>query len=165
MIFDAATFRKILGHYPTGVCVVSAVTADGRPIGMTVGSFTSVSLEPPLVGFFPDRKSTSWAAIEAMGRFCVNILARDQDRLCRKFSAASADRFTDVVHRLSHHGSPILDGAVAWIDCTIHSVTETGDHLLVLGEVQAMAAQPSASPLVFLRGKLGHVIDIEVSRP
>ena len=72
--FDSATFRRVLGHYPTGVCVVTAVEADGAPVGMVVGSFTSVSLDPPLVAFFPAKTSQSWPRLAAVGKFCVNVL-------------------------------------------------------------------------------------------
>ncbi|MFM6931786.1 MAG: flavin reductase family protein, partial [Novosphingobium sp.] len=75
---DPAVFRRVLGNYPTGVTVVTAMGEDGQPIGMVVGTFTSVSLDPPLVGFLPDKRSSSWPQIEKAGHFCVNVLARDQ---------------------------------------------------------------------------------------
>ncbi|QUD90192.1 flavin reductase family protein [Phenylobacterium montanum] len=161
MKIDSAQFRTVMGHYPTGVSVVTSTTAEGEPIGMTVGTFTSVSLDPPLIGFFPDKRSTSWPKIAATGRFCVNILAQDQELICRKFSGGDRDRFSDVVHRLTANGMPILDGAVAWIDCDLYSVQEAGDHFFVLGEVRAITAERAESPLIFLRGKFGRVIDIE----
>lgn len=148
-------FRQILGHYPTGVCVVTAVEPDGTSAGMVVGSFTSVSLHPPLVAFFPDKKSTSWPRIERAGRFCVNILADNQEEICRIFSRPSENRFADIAHRLSDGGSPILDGALAWIDCTLHAVHEAGDHYIVLGEVQALNTERDGRPLLFFKGKYG----------
>src|SRR5690606_15397269 len=132
---DGATFRRVLGHYPTGVCVVTTVESDGNQAGMVVGSFTSVSLDPPLVAFFPDKSSTSWPRIEKAGKFCVNILASDQRDLCRQFAAKGGNKFADVAHRVSKGGSPVLDGAVAWIDCDLHQVHEAGDHYIVLGHV------------------------------
>ncbi|MEJ7927683.1 flavin reductase family protein [Sphingobium sp. AN641] len=153
-------FRQILGHYPTGVCVVTTVESDGRGAGMVVGSFTSVSLHPPLVAFFPDKSSTSWPRIEATGRFCVNILADDQEDLCRTFSRPSEDRFAGVSHRLSANGSPILDGALAWIDCTLHAVHEAGDHYIVLGEVQALDTERDGRPLLFFKGGYGQFAPI-----
>jgi len=162
MTFESAIFREIMSHYPTGVSVIASRTAEGEAIGMTVGTFTSVSLAPPLIGFFPDKRSTSWPKIAATGHFCVNILAHDQELLCRKFSGAERDRFSEVTHRFSQNGLPILDGAVAWIDCDIFSVQEAGDHLFVLGEVKAMDAERTASPLVFHRGKFGQVTCVEV---
>lgn len=148
-------FRQILGHYPTGVCVVTARHEDGRTAGMVVGSFTSVSLHPPLVAFFPDKSSTSWPKVEAIGRFCVNILADDQEELCRTFSRPSEDRFAGVAHRLSANGSPILDGTLAWIDCTLNAVHEAGDHYIVLGEVQALDIERDGRPLLFFKGAYG----------
>lgn len=154
-IIDPAEFRHILGHYPTGVAIVTAMEPGAVPVAMVVGSFTSVSLDPPLVGFFPDKRSVSWPRIQATGRFCVNILAEDQEALCRRFASRIPDRFSGVSHSLSQAGLPILDGVVAWIDCTVHDVHETGDHYLALGRVQAMATGRPARPLLFFRGGYG----------
>src|SRR3712207_9085160 len=89
------TFRRVLGQFPTGVAVVTAMGRDGKPVGMAVGFFTSVSLEPPLAGFFPAVTSKTWPEIEAFGGFCVNILSAGQDSVCRTFSRSSADKFAD----------------------------------------------------------------------
>lgn len=152
---DARYFRHVLGHYPTGVCVVTAVEPDGTRIGMVVGSFTSVSLDPPLIGFFPDRTSLTWPRIEAAGRFCVNILAHDQRDLCARFAARGAHKFADLSHRSSPAGLPILDGVVAWIECGLHAVHPAGDHVCVLGDVRAMVADPANAPMLFLNGGYG----------
>lgn len=152
---DSGTYRQVLGHYPTGVCVVTATLPDGGRAGMVVGSFTSVSLNPPLVGFFPDVSSTSWPQIESAGRFCVNILASDQKDLCRRFSAKGEDKFAGIAHRLSSNGSPVLDGVVAWIDCTLDTVHEAGDHFIVLGRVQELDIARPEQPLLFFRGGYG----------
>lgn len=153
--FDSATFRHVLGHYPTGVCIVTAVEADGTPTGMVVGSFTSVSLDPPLVAFFPDRKSSSWPRLEAVGKFCVNVLAAGQTDLCRQFAARGGDKFAGVTHRHSANGSPILDGVVAWIDCDLDVVHEAGDHFIVLGRVVALEVADPGAPLLFFQGGYG----------
>ena len=153
---DGATFRRILGHYPTGVCVVTARADDGETGGMVVGSFTSVSLDPPLVAFFPDKSSTSWPRIERAGRFCVNILASHQGDLCRRFAARSGDKFASLAHQFSPNGSPLLDGVVAWIDCTVHVVHEAGDHLIVLGQVTDLALGWADTPLLFFGGQYGN---------
>lgn len=157
MSIDPSTFRTTMGHYPTGVCVITSIGDDGRALGMTVGTFTSVSIDPPLIGFFPDKKSSSWPEIAATGKLCVNVLAQDQEWLGRRFAARDADRFADVVHDHSPSGLPILDGAVAWIDCSIHSVSDAGDHYLVLGAVESMAIERPAAPLVFHQGRFAHV--------
>lgn len=152
----AADFRWAMGHYPTGVAVITACQSDGTPVGMVVGTFTSVSLEPPLVGFLPSRSSTSWPAIREAGRFCVNVLGADQGQVCRAFATKSPDRFS--VHTISPDGSgiPRVDGAVLWIDCDIEAVLPAGDHDVVLGAVRDVdVAGEAALPLLFLRGGYG----------
>jgi len=120
-----------------------------------VGSFTSVSLEPPLVGFYPARSSSSWPLIAEAGAFCVNILSSEQQAVCRQFSAQGADKFAGVSHRASPGGSPILDGVVAWIDCTLDAVHEAGDHYIALGLVQALEIEKPGLPLLFFQGGYG----------
>ena len=151
---DSREFRRILGHYPTGVCAITAVSG-GRPVGMIVGSFTSVSLDPPLVAFLPDRKSSTWPLIEAAGRFCVNILAERQQDVSRALSSKADDKFETLAHRLTDAGSPILDGVVAWIDCELHAVHEAGDHYIAIGQVRALDVEHPHPPLLFLRGAYG----------
>jgi flavin reductase (DIM6/NTAB) family NADH-FMN oxidoreductase RutF len=148
-------FRQVLGTYPTGVCVITAIGPDGVPAGMAVGSFTSVSLDPPLVGFLSDHGSTSWPKIRAAGRFCVNILGADQEPVCRAFAAKSADKFAGLGWRRSPAGAPILDGAVGWIDCTLDAVHAAGDHDIVIGRVSEMGLGNPSLPLVFFEGGYG----------
>ena len=160
MSIDPALFRQVLGHFPTGVTVVTATEADGHPVGFTIGSFTSVSLDPPLVGFLPMSDSARWKAIEATGSFCVNVLACLQDALCWQFAKSSiAEPFDGVDWRPSPiTGSPILPDAIAWIDCAIEQVVEAGDHQFVMGRVLEMEhAHPDLDPvpLLFYRGKVG----------
>jgi flavin reductase (DIM6/NTAB) family NADH-FMN oxidoreductase RutF len=155
---DSARFRQVLGHFPTGVTVVTAL-AGGAPVGFTIGSFTSVSLDPPFVGFLPQTSSETWPAIEGAGRFCVNVLGVDHGELCWRFarSGDSTDRFEGVAWHLSPGGSPVLDDAIAWIDCTIEQTYEMGDHVFVLGRVVDLdhTAAETVDPLLFFRGKLG----------
>jgi flavin reductase (DIM6/NTAB) family NADH-FMN oxidoreductase RutF len=155
MASDQATFRRVLGHYPTGVCVVTAMPDDGQPVGMAVGSFASVSLHPPLVAFFADRMSTSWPRIAAAGHFCVNVLAAHQQPLCRTFASKAADKFAGVPYRLSAMGGPILDDVVAWVDCALHAVHAAGDHDIVLGAVHALEVERPHAPLLFFQGGYG----------
>jgi 3-hydroxy-9,10-secoandrosta-1,3,5(10)-triene-9,17-dione monooxygenase reductase component len=159
--FDAQQFRTVLGHFPTGVTIVSGL-ADGRPMGFTIGSFTSVSLEPPMVGFLPMVTSDTWIEIAPSGAFCVNVLSRHQADLCWTFSKRGneAQRFDGVDWHPAPSGSPIIDRAVAWIDCTVEQVYEMGDHYFVLGRVGALDADPDHDgdgphPLLFFRGALG----------
>jgi flavin reductase (DIM6/NTAB) family NADH-FMN oxidoreductase RutF/DNA-binding IclR family transcriptional regulator len=152
---DALWYRKVLGQFPTGVVIVTATDAQGGPVGMSVGSFTSVSLDPPLVAFLPARSSTSWPKIEPAGRFCINVLAGEQEALCRAFAVSGADKFRDVSWRHSPHGNPIIDGSLAWIDCTLERVDEAGDHFIVLGRVQTLEVETPSAPLIFFPGGYG----------
>lgn len=152
---DPTTFRRILSHYPTGVCVVTGVSDDGKPVGMAVGSFTSVSLNPPLVAFFPDRSSTSWPKIKAGKRFCVNVLAEHQEPICKTFASKAEDKFVDVPYRLSNAGMPVLQGVLAWIDCDLYGVHEAGDHFIAIGKVHSLAAERPGRPLLFCQGSYG----------
>ena len=152
---DGNRFRRVLGHYPTGVSVVTGTSADGAPVGLAVGSFTSVSLDPPLVAFLPAQSSSSWPKIEAAGTFCVNILAADQEPVCRAFATPGVDKFAGLNWRPAASGAPILDGAVAWIDCSLQAVHEAGDHLIVIGRVQALEIARPTLPLLFFQGGYG----------
>jgi 3-hydroxy-9,10-secoandrosta-1,3,5(10)-triene-9,17-dione monooxygenase reductase component len=154
-MIEAALFRAVLGNYPTGVCAITAISGGGEPLGLIVGSFTSVSLDPPLIGFFPDRKSSTWPQIAAVGQFCVNILASDQLETCQQMATPGSEKFAGLSHSSSGNGAPRLDGSIAWIDCALHSVVETGDHYLVLGLVTGLAASRDADPMLFFKGKYG----------
>ena len=150
-------FRQVLGAFPTGVTVVTAVAADGQPAGMAVGSFTSVSLDPPLVAFLPARTSTSFPRIRTASSFCVNVLGEDQHDLCRAFAGSGGDKFAGVSWSPTPSGAPRLPGVEAWIDCTPYRVTTAGDHYLVLGEVRDLDWCGSGRPMVFHRGRYGRI--------
>lgn len=152
---ESAKFRQVLGSYPTGVSVITALDANGAPAGMVVGTFTSVSLDPPLVGFLPDKRSSSWPLIEAAGHFCVNVLARDQLELCAKLAKSGPDKFAGVEFELSEHGLPVLAGAMLSIECRLHGVQEAGDHWFVTGLVLGLESHREADPMLFLRGQYG----------
>lgn len=153
---DAAHFRQVLGHFPTGVTVVTARDGHGDPVGLAVGSFFSVSLEPPLVAFCVDRSSSSYPRIEEAGRFAVNVLAHDQEDVSRIFASKAADRFDGLgFSDAPRSGAPLLPGILAWIDCDIDAVHEAGDHWIVIGEVHDLAVAREGSPLVFFRGGYG----------
>lgn len=159
-LFDSVFFRRILGHYPTGVCAITALK-EGNPIGMIVGSFTSASLDPPLVAFFPDRKSTTWPHIRHAGQFCINILAADQQDACRALSAKGNDKFANLSWHLSQTGLPVIAGAAAWIECDLHAVHEAGDHDIAIGLVRALDAGHADSPLLFHQGRYGRFCPVE----
>ncbi|MEU1598942.1 flavin reductase [Streptomyces sp. NPDC005708] len=152
---DPRWFRQVLGTYPTGVCVISAIHPDGAPVGMAVGSFTSVSLDPPLVAFLPDHSSTSWPKIRAAGRFCVNILGADQEHVCRAFASKAPNKFAGLGWRPGPSGLPVLDGVVAWIECDLDAVHTAGDHDIVIGRVTQMSLGNPTMPLVFFEGGYG----------
>jgi 3-hydroxy-9,10-secoandrosta-1,3,5(10)-triene-9,17-dione monooxygenase reductase component len=159
--FDAKQFRTVLGHFPTGVTVVTGMEGD-QPVGFTIGSFTSVSLDPPLVGFLPMKDSDTWKAMAPSDSFCVNVLSRHQADLCWKFakSGNEHERFDDLTWHAGPTGSPIIDRAVAWIDCRVEDVFEVGDHYFVVGRVVALEADADHDgegpfPLLFFRGTLG----------
>ncbi|MFC1415277.1 flavin reductase family protein [Streptacidiphilus cavernicola] len=157
---DPRVLRSVLGHFCTGVTVVSALARDGAPVGFACQSFSSLSLDPPLVSFNVARSSASWPRIAHAGHFCVNVLAADQGDLCRTFAvsgATGADKFAGVDWSPADvTGSPRIAGALAWIDCTIHAVHVGGDHLIVLGRVCDLSVERSDSgPLLFYRGGFG----------
>lgn len=151
---DHSRFREVLGHYPTGVVVVTAIDAAGKPVGMTIGSFSSVSLDPPLIAYLPMRTSRTFERIREAETFCVNILAADQEDLCRRFASGPRD-FGGVEWSRSAGGAPILAGTVGWIECTPYDVTEAGDHYLVLGRVTDLAVCRPVQPLLFFQGGYG----------
>ena len=116
---DPDLFRLVLGHFPSGVAVVTAVGRDGQPVGLVVSSFTSVSLKPPLVALFPAITSKSWPEIEASGGFCINILSAGQESYSRQFSRSGGDKFAGLSWFPSPSGAPVLEGSLAWIDCDV----------------------------------------------
>lgn len=152
--FDSAKYRQVLGHFTTGVTVITAAGESG-PVGLAVGSFSSVSLDPPLVGFFADKGSTSWPKIQATGSFCVNVLGEHQEDVCRRFASKEPDKFAGLGWKAAASGAPLLEGVIAWIDCDIAEVVEAGDHYLVLGAVRELEVGHDGPPLLFFRGGYG----------
>lgn len=149
---DPAGFRRVLGAFATGVTVI---TAPGTPpAGFACQSFSSLSLDPPLVAFMVGRTSTTWPRIAQAGVFCVNVLSADQGELCRGFAVSGADKFAGVPHDPAPvSGSPRLAGTLAWIDCAIHAVHTGGDHLIVVGRVDALDTGDGERPLLFHQGR------------
>lgn len=164
-LIDPKRFRQVLGQYPTGVCVVTALQERDEPAAMVVGSFTSVSLNPPLVAFLPDRTSASWPKIQEAGKFCVNILGADQEDVCRRLASKAADKFDGTTYRLSPLGSPIIEQSVAWIDCDLHAVHEAGDHYIVIGLVHDLEIEQGGLPLVFFQGSYGQFSPLGLASP
>ncbi|CAB4705941.1 unannotated protein [freshwater metagenome] len=149
----ARQFRDVLGRFASGVTVVTSVSG-GEPVGMTCQSFSSVSLDPPLVLFIPAKTSRAWPAIQRSGRFCVNFLASEQAELSNRMASRGVDKFAGVDWAPAEStGSPVLAGALAHVDCTIHAVHEAGDHYVVIGRVLAMESTDADDPLLFFQGK------------
>ncbi|MDC0769989.1 flavin reductase family protein [Streptomyces sp. HD] len=155
---DQAEFRRALGSFATGVTVVTAPAANGNdgPAGFACQSFSSLSLDPPLVVFMVGRASTTWPRIARAGVFCVNVLSAGQGELCRAFAVSGADKFSGVTYDAAPiSGSPRLAGTLAWIDCTIHAVHTGGDHLIVVGRVNALGTcDEDKAPLLFHRSRV-----------
>jgi flavin reductase (DIM6/NTAB) family NADH-FMN oxidoreductase RutF len=152
--FDSAHFRAVLGHFTTGIAIITAM--DGRePVGLTCQSFMSLSLDPPLIAFAPGKSSTSWPRIRQAGVFCVNVLTEEQEDTCRVFATTGAEKFRGVGWRGGETGSPILDDALAWIECRIEHEHDAGDHVIVVGRVIALDATRTGRPLLFYRGGYG----------
>jgi len=131
------------------------VASDGKPVGLIVGTFSSVSMDPPLIAFYSMSNSRSFAQVQTAAAFCVNVLASDQEPFCRRFATAGDSKFNGVAWRPGPLGSPILDGAVWWIECTFEDVREAGDHYIVLGRVHDLAVERSTLPLLFFQGGYG----------
>jgi flavin reductase (DIM6/NTAB) family NADH-FMN oxidoreductase RutF len=159
-MIDSRHFRNVLGTWPTGVCVITSVEADGTRHGLVVGSFSSISLDPPLVGFFPDKRSSTWPKIAETGRFCVNVLGADQLELCKRFAARAEDKFAELAHDHTPSGMPLLEDAIAWIDCTVERIEDIGDHYLVVGAVESLDRREDGTPLLFFRGQYHDVTQL-----
>ncbi len=148
---DQATYRQVLGHFPTGVTVIAGMDGED-PVGLAVGSFFSLSLDPALVGFCVDRSSGSWARMSGSGSFCVNVLGAHQEDVCRVFAMSGEDKFSGIGWKPAESGSPLLDGVLAWIDCALEDTHDGGDHHIVVGRVLGLGVADEGEPLVFYRG-------------
>jgi len=143
--------REVLGHFASGVTIVTGTDLAG-PAGLACQSFHALSLRPPLVCFCVSRSSKTWPRIRISGRFAVNILGSHQEELSHSFSLSGSDKFAGVSWSPSLLGSPLLDAAAAWVDCTIVAVHDGGDHEIVVGSVCYLDAI-GADPLIFFRGQ------------
>lgn len=149
---DPRQFRNVLGQFCTGVTIITTVD-DGEPVGFACQSFAALSLDPPLVLFCPTKGSRSWAAIERTGKFCVNVLAEEQQAVCARFGSREPDKFGGIGWEASPLGSPIIDGSLAHIDCTVETVHDGGDHYVVFGRISSMSEVKTERPLLFYRGQ------------
>ncbi len=142
-----------MGHFGTGVAIVTAML-DGEPVGLACNSFTSVSLEPPLVLFCAAKSSSTWPKIQAAKHYCVNVLSEDAEEMCRSFATRGVDRFEGVGYHVGGTGAPVLDTALAYLDCEIDAEHDAGDHVIVVGLVRELGYR-DGKPLMFYRGGYG----------
>ncbi|MGH1553065.1 flavin reductase family protein [Streptomyces sp. L7] len=154
-VVEGRHFREVLRHFPTSVVAITTTDSDGQPRGMIVGTFMSVSLEPPLVSFLVDGSLQHLLrTIRAAGRFCAPTrFAGNQERLSRRM-AGGPNRFEEPSGRIPL-GNPVLAGIVAWVDCTVEKIVELGDHQLVVGRVRTLRVESMKTPLLFFRGGYG----------
>jgi flavin reductase (DIM6/NTAB) family NADH-FMN oxidoreductase RutF len=151
--FDQARFREVLGHFATGITIVTA-TDEGEPVGFSCQSFAALSLDPPMVILAPSKSSTSWPRIARAGAFCVNILGEHQEAVCRAFAVSGGDKFDGVEWTPGVTGAPLIEGSLATVECTLGTIHEGGDHELVTGHVVDMEVGEGL-PLIFYRSGFG----------
>lgn len=152
--FDPRRLRDAFGCFTTGVTVITAFDADHRPVGLTANSFTSVSLDPPLILFCLDRRSRRAPVFQATDRFAVNVLHAGQETLSTRFArgAVEKDHLADIAWTAGE-GAPMLSDAMAVFTCARHAVHDGGDHLIIIGRVLALSAAPDQDPLVYFQGR------------
>lgn len=152
---DPALMRTVLGHFATGVVAITGIHPEtAEPTGLAANSFTSVSLDPPLVAFCVAATSTSWPNIRAAGRYAVNILSESQEPLCRQLAVRGAEKFRGIDWQPSPAGAPILTGGLAWLEVELEAEHSAGDHTIVVSRVRHLHAADLA-PLIFFRGRYG----------
>jgi flavin reductase (DIM6/NTAB) family NADH-FMN oxidoreductase RutF len=152
MSVDPMHFRTVLGNFATGVVAITAVDPDaGIPTGLAANSFTSVSLDPPLVAFCVAHTSTSWPRVRAAERYAVNVLAEHQEVVCRQLALKGGEKFRDLGWRPSPSGAPLLEDAVAWLEVSLEAEHPAGDHQIIVSRVHYLEANETM-PLLFFRG-------------
>lgn len=158
--FDPLQLRRALGSFGTGVTVVSTLAPGGRLVGVTANSFSSVSLDPPIVLWSLNRHSPNLAAFDGCGRFVINVLSLDQVTLSRRFASRLPDKFSGVDHRCGIAGLPVLEGAAAHFECSTEQRIEVGDHILFLGRVEAFEHRSGAG-LLYCQGRYAQGVGLE----
>jgi len=151
MPIEKNELRRVMGHFATGVTVITSIRVSGEMHGLTANAFSSVSLVPPLLLICVDKKAESYPCFEESKVFTVNILASDQESLSRKFAVSGGNKFEGVSYRVGANGVPILDGAIAYLECKLAGTMDAGDHTVYLGEIE-QAETHEAKPLLFFRG-------------
>ncbi len=152
MAIDKSELRRIMGHFATGVTVVTTLSRSGALQGLTANAFCSLSLEPPLLLVCIDKKSESYPSFEESRIFTVNILAADQEDISRRFALSGGNKFEGVSYRLGANGAPILNGSLGYLECKLVEAYEGGDHTIYVGEVREAESIDGKKPLLFYRG-------------
>jgi flavin reductase (DIM6/NTAB) family NADH-FMN oxidoreductase RutF len=147
-ILDPGQLRRVFGAFPSGVTAIAALV-DGQPVGLAASSFTSVSLDPPLVSVCVAHTSTTWPILARAARFGVSVLADEQELAGRQLAARDGDRFATLPWRATDDGAVLLDGASAWLECSIHAQVRAGDHDIIVLRVHDLDADHDVAPLVF----------------
>jgi flavin reductase (DIM6/NTAB) family NADH-FMN oxidoreductase RutF len=151
MAIEKNELRRVMGHFATGVTVITSVRSSGQIHGLTANAFTSVSLTPPLLLVCIDKKAESYPCFDESRVFTVNVLAADQEALSRRFAVTGGDKFDGVSYKVGANGAPILDGALAYLECRVTEKIDGGDHTIYIGEIQ-QAETKEGKPLLFFRG-------------
>ncbi|MFC2948045.1 flavin reductase family protein [Virgibacillus sediminis] len=152
-VLDARAFRNTVGNFTTGVTIITTKNKEGHPIGFTANSFSSLSLDPQLLLFSIDKKSSTYQDFMNTEGFVVNILASDQIALSKQFATSGIDRFSGVSYYEDASGSPVLPDTLAYLDCKVANLFDGGDHTIVVGEVLSGSTAPDKKPLIFFKGK------------
>jgi flavin reductase (DIM6/NTAB) family NADH-FMN oxidoreductase RutF len=153
---DERRFRSILGRFATGVVAITAIEHEtGTPTGLAANSFTSVSLDPPLVAFCVAHTSGTWPKLRKSERICVNVLAEPQQQVCLQLAAKGADKFADLGWTMSPSGLPVIDGALAWLECSVEAEHVAGDHDIIVARVHHLDKHHDGRPLIFFQGGYG----------
>jgi len=153
---DGMRFRSVLGRFATGVVAITAIDPEtGQPTGLAANSFTSVSLDPPLVAFCVAHTSSTWPRLRPAERLCINILSEPQQHVSRQLAAKGGDKFATLEWTSSPGGGPVLREALAWIECTIEDEHVAGDHLIVVARVHHLDKHHDGEPLLFYQGAYG----------
>ena len=157
-MLDPKELRRVMGHFATGVTIVTTKSGDGTPYGLTANAFTSLSLDPPLCIVCVDRRAESFAHFYDSKVFTVNVLAREQEELSNRFAKSGGDKFSGVPTVPGHHGAPLIAGALAHIECCITDTLEGGDHVIHVGRIEHVHTAPG-EPLLYFQGRYRRLAD------
>ena len=152
MAIDAQELRRVMGHFATGVTVITTKDKDGAPQGLTANAFMSLSLSPPLVIISVDKNATCYSCFEPKNGFTVNFLSEDQEEISRRFATKGANKFADLNWHAGSNGAAVIDGNLGYVECAITQCHDGGDHTIVVGEILSVAANGDR-PLLFFKGK------------